>query len=328
MAMKTLLKALAVIILAALGAGGVLYLDGKCPQKQAKFQEQLNEAIAGYIKNNPQPILESLAKSENFGNVIKSFSNVSDEEINDKIQTFLANNPSVLEDYIRNNTAFIAEKVTSSDTFKNAAYNSGAAGNNTAASNNESADMQDTAAAQDTAATNPDQKFLDHWEEMRNSAVAPYAGPKDAKVAVVEFFDFACGHCKALAPVMAQLIKNNPDVKFVFNPLFFMSEHSPYAAKAAIAAFEKGKFVEVYEGIMTLPEMNEETINQILRDEELDVDEIKKLSEEKKIRRGVQDIDALSQVLGINGVPMLLINGEPFYGRSLEDLQNKINSYK
>ena len=62
--------------------------------------------------------------------------------------------------------------------------------------------------------------------------------------------------------------------------------------------------------------------------EELDVDEIKKLSEEKKIRRGVQDIDALSQVLGINGVPMLLINGEPFYGRSLEDLQNKINSYK
>lgn len=96
MAMKTLLKALAVIILAALGTGGILYLDGKCPQKQAKFQEQLNEAIAGYIKNNPQPILESLAKSENFGNVIKSFSNVSDEEINDKIQTFLANNPSVL----------------------------------------------------------------------------------------------------------------------------------------------------------------------------------------------------------------------------------------
>lgn len=80
---------------------------------------------------------------------------------------------------------------------------------------------------------------------------------------------------------MAQLIKNNPDVKFVFNPLFFMSEHSPYAAKAAIAAFEKGKFVEVYEGIMTLPEMNEETINQILRDEELDVDEIKNCRKRK-----------------------------------------------
>ena len=53
MAMKTLLKALAVIILAALGTGGVLYLDGKCPQKQAKFQEQLNEAIACFCGHSP-----------------------------------------------------------------------------------------------------------------------------------------------------------------------------------------------------------------------------------------------------------------------------------
>ena len=56
--------------------------------------------------------------------------------------------------------------------------------------------------------------------------------------------------------------------------------------------------------------------------------QIKKMIEEKEIRRGIQDIDSLSQVLGINGVPMLLINGEPFYGRSITELQNKINSSK
>ncbi len=86
--------------------------------------------------------------------------------------------------------------------------------------------------------------------------------------------------------------------------------------------------MEVFEGVMTLPEMNQETINQILADEGLDVEEIKAMMEEKEVRRGLQDIDKLSQILGINGVPMVLINGEQFYGRSLEDLQNKINSYK
>ncbi len=188
--------------------------------------------------------------------------------------------------------------------------------------------QQNNNVAEENPQSDENSIFQSHWDEMKNSAVAPAVGPNDAKVTVVEFFDFACGHCKALAPVMSQLIKDNPDVRFIFNPLFFISEHSPYAAKVSLAAAKQGKFVEIFEGIMTLPEMNEDTINQILTDEGLNVDEIKNMIEEKEIRRGVQDIDALSQVLGINGVPMIIINGEQFGGRSIEDLQNKINSLK
>jgi len=313
--MKVLFKAIAIIVLAAIGAGSVIYLDAKCPEKQKMRLAEINKATAKYIDGNTAGILEKIAKNDNFRTVVKSLSTISDSEINDKIKAYIAENPAVLEDYIRNNGDFIADVVINSNNFKD---------NSQQQKNSE----EDASSDENASAENPDQKFLDHWEEMRNSAVAPYAGPKDAKVAVVEFFDFACGHCKALAPVIRQLIKDNPDVKFVFQPLYFISEHSYYAAKASLAAFENGKFLEVFEGIMTLPEMTEETINQILTDEGINVDEAKKLMEEKKIRRGAQEIDALSQVLGIGGVPMVFINSEPFYGRSLEDLQNKINSYK
>ena len=63
-------------------------------------------------------------------------------------------------------------------------------------------------------------------------------------------------------------------------------------------------------------------------DEGLNVDEIKAMIEEKEIRRGIQEIDALSQLLGVNGVPLMIINGEELHGRDYNDLQQKINSYK
>jgi len=279
--LKTLLKSLAVIILGAVGAGAVLYADSVCPKKQAEFNLKINKTVAKYVKTHSQDIFESIAKNENFANAVKNLATISEEDLQNMIKEYVAQQ-------------------------QNEQHNT----------------------TEENPQSDENSIFQSHWDEMKNSAVAPAVGPNDAKVTVVEFFDFACGHCKALAPVMSQLIKDNPDVRFIFNPLFFISEHSPYAAKVSLAAAKQGKFVEVFEGIMTLPEMNEDTINQILTDEGLNVDEIKNMIEEKEIRRGVQDIDALSQVLGINGVPMIIINGEQFGGRSIEDLQNKINSLK
>ena len=311
--MNTALKALSVIALSALTAGGVAYLSNNCPKKSVKLQETVNTQIAQYIEKNPHIILEKIAKSENFGNTIKSFSTSSEEEVSNIVTSYIQKNPELLGEYIRNNASHIASSILETEEFKNYAPS------DTQTSNEE---------VTDEPQNDENKIYRDNWEKLSQNDVVPYIGPKDAKVTVVEFFDFACGHCKSLAPIIAEIAKNNPDVKFVFQPLYFMSEHSNYASRVSFAAFQKGKFLEVFEGVMTLPNLTEEDINQILVDEGLNVDEIKAMTEEKTIRRGVQDVDALSQVLGINGVPMLIINGEPFYGRSYQDLQNKINSLK
>lgn len=305
--MNMLFKALGVVVLAGVSAFGVVYMDNHCPKKQEELQNKISVAVAKYISNNSQEILENIAKNENFSNTIKNFSGINDDELRDKIRSIIENDPAFLESLIKNNAEVIASYADSSK--------------EGTAEKNDNAEEQ----SQDN---NENKAFLEHWDELKGSEVAPAVGPEDAKVTVVEFFDFACGHCKALAPVMLQIMKNNPDVRFVFNPLYFISDHSPYAAKVAMVAAQKGKFLEVYEGIMTLPDINEETVNQILVDEGLDVEEVKKAIEEKKIRRGLQDIDSLSQVLEVNGVPMIIINGKPFYGRTVDDLQKAINAFK
>ncbi len=38
-------------------------------------------------------------------------------------------------------------------------------------------------------------------------------------ITVVEFFDYRCGYCKVAAPQIVELIRKNPDVRFVFKEL-------------------------------------------------------------------------------------------------------------
>lgn len=50
----------------------------------------------------------------------------------------------------------------------------------------------------------------------------PSVGPADARVAVIEFFDYQCVYCSRMAPVVERVMKARPDVKYIFKdwPIF------------------------------------------------------------------------------------------------------------
>lgn len=50
----------------------------------------------------------------------------------------------------------------------------------------------------------------------------PVVGPQDAKVAVIEFFDYQCVYCSHLAPELEAAMKHSPQVKYIFKdwPIF------------------------------------------------------------------------------------------------------------
>lgn len=52
--------------------------------------------------------------------------------------------------------------------------------------------------------------------EILNDPKTPVFGPKDAKQAVIVFFDFGCGTCAQISKQVAKLTKEYPDTKFIF----------------------------------------------------------------------------------------------------------------
>ena len=87
--MKHLLRAVSIIILAAIGAGGVLYAYDNCPKRKEELNNQINIAITKYIEKNPQYIFEHIAKTENFNSTVKNIAGISDQEFQEKIQSYL-----------------------------------------------------------------------------------------------------------------------------------------------------------------------------------------------------------------------------------------------
>ena len=152
--------------------------------------------------------------------------------------------------------------------------------------------------------------FKSNIEELNNNANAPFVGPKDAKIVLVEFFDFSCGYCKRLAPAVEAIVKKNPDVKVVFKPITFVAQISKYAAQAALAANEQGKFMELYEVMLgSQSRLTEETINSMAEKAGLDMKKFKEDVASEKVQTTIKEVSDLANKLQVRGVPTLVLNG-------------------
>jgi len=171
------------------------------------------------------------------------------------------------------------------------------------------------------------ENYKSNWKELSEADNSPFIGPKNAKITIVEFFDFNCGYCKRLAPELLKVIKNNKDVKFVFKPVTFLG--SMPIAKAALAANKQGKFLEVYEAFLTHDgQVTSEVIDEILKKAGLDVKKTKEIMESDEIKKALSAIAELSQKVEVRGVPTLIINGESLVAIDEGPIQAAIDKLK
>lgn len=171
--------------------------------------------------------------------------------------------------------------------------------------------------------------FVNNIDEINNNPDTPFVGPKDAKIVLVEFFDFSCGYCKRLVPAIEQIIANNPDVKVVFKPITFVGPTSRYAAQAAMAANEQGKFMPMYKAMLGVQErLTEDKINEIAKGIGLDMDKYNADLKSEKVQRTINGVASLADKVQIHGVPSLILNGSQLQTIDADGIQAEINKLK
>lgn len=165
--------------------------------------------------------------------------------------------------------------------------------------------------------------------ELNNDANTPFVGPENAKVTVVEFFDYNCGYCRKIFSELKNVMNANPDVKFVFKPLSFLSDVSVAAAKAVLAASKQDKFMQMHDAFFTVNErLTNEKIRSIAEEQGLDMAKFDADVASPEIEQLVGKMSGLANKIQVNGVPVLFINGKMLQTLDGNEIQSAINSNK
>ena len=100
--------------------------------------------------------------------------------------------------------------------------------------------------------------------ESRAGIETPYAGAwegaEKGDVVVTEFFDYACGYCRAALPDIAKLVAGDRQVKIVYRELPILSDESGDAAKVSLLAAERGQYLPYHRALYGAGRVTRETI--------------------------------------------------------------------
>lgn len=144
----------------------------------------------------------------------------------------------------------------------------------------------------------------------------PVVGNPNGKVTVVEFFDYQCPHCVDMAPVMAAVIKANPDVRVIYKDFPIRGPVSEFAARAAIAANMQGKYDVFSHALLTSnAPLTQESILEIAKANGLDVEKLKKDMDSSAVKNQLTANMKLAKDLKLFGTPALFVGKTSAMGK-------------
>ena len=172
--------------------------------------------------------------------------------------------------------------------------------------------------------------------ELKKGVTGPSRGPADAPVMIVEFSDLQCPHCKEANPTVERLLKEEPNIHFVFQS-FPLPMHN-WAAKAAAYADCTAKFSNdafwkfidsVYEAQGEITAENaDQKLTELADKAGVKGPDVAACSTQSDTQAHVEASVNLGKSLDVNSTPTLFINGRPVgVGNNNYDLLKMITDY-
>jgi protein-disulfide isomerase len=156
-------------------------------------------------------------------------------------------------------------------------------------------------------------------------------GPPDAKVTIVEWADFNCGHCAEAAESMQKIAEEYKDnVRILYKHLPILAKESRTAAEymEAIALQDKSKALKFHEALFAnqreLRSGGEEFLKKTAKEVGADVAKVKTDMKSDTVKKRIDSDVAEAQKFEFNGTPGFMVNGAAVHGAYPYDFFKKV----
>jgi protein-disulfide isomerase len=168
-------------------------------------------------------------------------------------------------------------------------------------------------------------------DSHRSAIEKPYAGAWEGAanpdVTVVEFFDYACGYCRASLPDLAKLVGSDAKVRIVYRELPILSEESGNAAKVSLLAAERGQYMAYHRALYAAGKVTRDTIVAAAAKAGITKSEAEAAIASSRYDDEIASNIALAQKLQATGTPTFVIGDQVLNGAvGFDALKNGVAS--
>jgi protein-disulfide isomerase len=174
------------------------------------------------------------------------------------------------------------------------------------------------------AAVQKSQSAMNEHRQALERDPRDFVANPNGSVTVVEFFDYRCGYCKLAAPEIVKLVRENPDVRFVFKEFVIFGAESEAAARAQLGARDQNKYLAGYEHLMEEKSLTAANLDSVLTSAGVDAAKARKAGNDATVTQHLQDVHTLAQALGVEGTPAFFVGDKVIPGADLEALKQAI----
>ena len=138
----------------------------------------------------------------------------------------------------------------------------------------------------------------------------PVLGNPQGDLTVVEYFDYQCPYCKKLAPEIAQVVREDGNIRLVLKDWPIFGAISKSAAQLALAAKYQNKYQEAHDGLIgATGKLSDANIPELLIKAGVDVEKDKQ--DLQAHQKAIDDLlvrnDDQAAALGFEGTPGFIV---------------------